>query len=113
MGKYADQPKQETQKTSKNKGAQRRKRMYMAVMALFLVWAGSTLYSQYIQIQESSEALAQKRLEEKSSLESRDKLSQEVQRLQDPEYVGQIARKKFGLYPPGEMPIIPPKNPGK
>ncbi|MFC7682263.1 septum formation initiator family protein [Paenibacillus sp. GCM10028914] len=113
MGRFAEQPKQAPHKTTKNKGALRRKRMYMAVMALFLIWAGSTLWSQHVQIQNRSETLAQKRTEQKAVQDSWNNLSLEVERLQDPEYIGQIARKKFGLYPPTEVPIIQPQNEGE
>ncbi|WP_054956729.1 FtsB family cell division protein [Paenibacillus dakarensis] len=106
MGRFAEQPKQAPHKTIKNKGVLRRKRMYMAVMALFLIWAGSTLWSQHVQIQNRSDILAQKRTEQQAVQDSWNKLNFEVERLQDPEYIGQIARKKFGLYPPAEIPII-------
>ncbi|WP_422659025.1 FtsB family cell division protein [Paenibacillus sp. EC2-1] len=110
MGRFAEQTKQAPQKTTKNKGALRRRRMYMAVMALFVIWAGSTLWSQNVHIQDRSEILAQKRLEQQAVQDSWNKLNLEVERLQDPEYIGQIARKKFGLYPPSEVPIIQPQN---
>lgn len=113
MGRFAEQSKQAPIKTAKDKGTLRRRRMYMGVMSLFLVWAGSTLWSQHVQIQNRSETLAEKRNEQKTAENSWKKLNEEVERLQDPEYIGQIARKKFGLYPPNEIPIIQPQDPGK
>lgn len=113
MGRFAEPPKQAPQPTTKNKGAIRRKRIYASVMVLFLLWAGSTLWSQHAQIQNRNETLLQKQ-QEQAEVESKlNGLTQEVERLQDPEYIGQIARKKFGLYPPNEVPIIQPQDSGK
>lgn len=113
MGRFAEQSKQAPHKTIKNKGALRRRRMYMSMMALFLIWAGSTLWSQNVQIQNRNETLAEKRTEQKAVQKAWNELNIEVERLQDPEYIGQIARKKFGLYPPDEVPIIPPHQSGE
>ncbi|WP_106769537.1 FtsB family cell division protein [Paenibacillus faecalis] len=113
MGRFAEQSKQAPQKTVKNKGAIRRRRIYMTMMTLFLIWAGSSLWTQNVQIQNQSATLAEKRSEQKAVEEVWNELSIEVERLQDPEYIGQIARKKFGLYPPNEVPIIPPQQSGE
>ncbi|QCT00780.1 Septum formation initiator [Paenibacillus algicola] len=80
------------------------------VMLSFVVWAGITLYSQYGQIQSTSSTLAEKQGEERAVKAALKELNLEVERLQDPEYIGQMARKKFGLYPPNEVPIIQPQE---
>lgn len=114
MGRFADPSKQAPQQTkTKNKGARRRKRMFVAMMALFLIWAGSTLWSQNDHIRNQNEALAQKQEDYKSVEQSLIQITHEVERLKDPEYIGQIARKKFGLYLPNETPIIQPQNSGE
>lgn len=114
MGRFADPSKQAPQQTkTKNKGARRRKRMFVAMMALFLIWAGSTLWSQNDRIRNQNEALAQKQGDYKSVEQSLNQIQHEVERLKDPEYIGQIARKKFGLYLPNETPIIQPQNSGE
>jgi cell division protein DivIC len=40
-----------------------------------------------------------------TSKQSLDQLEYELNRLKDPEYIGQIAMKKYGLYKPGEIPV--------
>ncbi|NMO97755.1 FtsB family cell division protein [Paenibacillus lemnae] len=111
MGRRAEQRKDDPSKTAaKSKGAKRRKTMYSALMVLFVGWAGMTLYHQHDNIQSTSRTLAQKQSEQKAVQTSLNELNLEVERLQDPEYIGQIARKKFGLYPPNEVPIIQPQE---
>lgn len=89
-------------------GARRRLRIWMTFMVLFLAWAG---YTYYVQADEIS-GKAQQLNETKASLdETQQKLEQlkyEISRLQDPEYIGQIAMKKYGLYKPGELPVRVP-----
>ncbi|MFI2858940.1 septum formation initiator family protein [Paenibacillus sp. JSM ZJ436] len=102
--------KEDSPDTARNAGAKRRKRLYAVVMLSFVVWAGITLYSQYGQIQSTSSALAEKQGEERAVKAALKELNLEVERLQDPEYIGQMARKKFGLYPPNEVPIIQPQE---
>lgn len=117
MGRHAEPPKSTKQasgqSTAQTQGAKRRKRMFFAVMALFVIWAGSTLWNQNDRIRSKNEALEVKLQEYKAVEQSLNQLKHEVERLNDPEYIGQIARKKFGLYLPNETPIIQPQNPGE
>ncbi|GAB6928031.1 hypothetical protein JCM10914A_20140 [Paenibacillus sp. JCM 10914] len=113
MGRFADPSKQAPQQQTKNKGARRRVKIFLAIMALFLVWAGSTLWSQNDRIRNQNEALEQKQGEYKTVELSLNQIRHEVERLQDPEYIGQVARKKFRLYLPNETPIIQPHNSGE
>ncbi|MWV47566.1 septum formation initiator family protein [Paenibacillus sp. HJL G12] len=113
MGKYAakEQARRQTVKTTqesksdKSAGARRRIWIWSAFMVIFLGWAGYTLISQQSQIADKSAELAKKTSEQQMTKQSQDQLTTEVKRLNDPEYIGQLARKNYGMYLPGETPI--------
>ena len=85
--------------------AKRRLRLWMTLMVLFLGWAGYTYVSQAGEINSKSKQLAQHQASRDASEESLNQLKYEINRLNDPEYIGQIAMKKYGLYKPGEIPV--------
>ncbi|MEK5161376.1 septum formation initiator family protein [Paenibacillus sp. FSL R5-0527] len=86
-------------------GARRRLRLWLGFMIVFLGWAAYTYISQSEEIGEKSQQLAKTQASGKQTEESLNQLKYEVNRLQDPEYIGQIAMKKYGLYKPGEIPV--------
>jgi len=86
-------------------GARRRLRLLAIVVVLFMSWAVYTLFLQYhqssvraAQLHEAKDKLATAQLKS-------DSLKKEIQRLNDPEYIGQIARKEQGMGLPGEQSI--------
>ncbi|MGG6312073.1 FtsB family cell division protein [Paenibacillus macerans] len=85
--------------------AKRRLRLWMGLMILFLGWAGYTFISQSGEIGAKSEQLAERQASKAASEQSLNQLKYEINRLNDPEYIGQIAMKKYGLYKPGEIPV--------
>lgn len=91
-------------KTSSN-GAKRRLQLWLLVIILFGAWAGYMFYSQSADINATAAKYAQTRNQEKAAEDSLNQIKYEVNRLNDPEYIGQLARKKYGLYKPGETPI--------
>nr|WP_223069022.1 septum formation initiator family protein [Paenibacillus caui] len=93
-------------KGSGNAGTKRRLRLWLGFVILFAGWAGYMFYSQSVELTGRSKQLAQARANEQASIESLNQVKYEVNRLKDPEYIGQIARKKYGLYKPGETPIL-------
>lgn len=86
-------------------GARRRIRLWMALMILFVGWAGYTYFAQAGEITAKSEQLDEYKNSMSASEQSLNQLKYEVDRLSDPEYIGQIAMKKYGLYKPGEIPV--------
>lgn len=106
MGKYASQTLNNQQAT-KYAGGRRRLSLWMCFMVLFMGWAGYTLLNQNSQIAVTSDELVKKQATKAESDESVSQLEYEVNRLQDPEYIGQLARKEYGLYRPEEIPIRP------
>ncbi|MGN7360987.1 FtsB family cell division protein [Paenibacillus sp. SAF-054] len=113
MGKYAAKERARTQtartnqesKTVKSAGARRRIMIWVSFMVIFMGWAGYTYISQQSQIADKSAELAKKKVEQQATDNSKNELTTEVKRLNDPEYIGQLARKNFGMYLPGETPI--------
>lgn len=97
--------KRQEEKTKKKNGAKRRLRLWLAAVLLVGVWAGFMFYSQASDIKGREAELAQIRGKQKAVEESLNQVKYEVSRLNDPEYIGQLARKKYGLYKPGETPI--------
>ncbi|GIO69571.1 septum formation initiator family protein [Paenibacillus sp. JTLBN-2024] len=113
MGKYAarEQARTQTAKskqeagTVQNAGARRRILIWASFMVVFLGWACFTMISQQSQIADKSADLAKKKQEQLSVEKTKEQLMTDVKRLNDPEYIGQLARKNFGMYKPGETPI--------
>ncbi|MCD9026293.1 FtsB family cell division protein [Cohnella silvisoli] len=86
-------------------GARRRLKLLLFIMVLFMSWALYVIIVQYGQISDRSGQLheADKKLTDAQA--KSDALKQQIARLNDPEYIGQIARKEHGLGMPGEVPI--------
>jgi cell division protein DivIC len=86
-------------------GTRRRLKLLLFIMVLFMSWALYTLIVQYGQI---SDRAGQQREAEQKLADAQKKnaeLKQQVTRLNDPEYISQVARKEYGLGYPGEIPI--------
>lgn len=85
------------------KGKIRRKRIIYLIMGSFLIWASYNWYEQTKVAEAKAEELAQinKQLEkikaEKANLEYK------VQRLNDPEYIANLARSNYFLSKKGEI----------
>lgn len=88
-----------------NPGARRRFKLWLGFMIIFIVWASYHFISLSGDIEDKNLQLAET-LETQTKMEQNlSQIKYEVNRLKDPEYIGQLARKKFGLYKPGETPI--------
>jgi len=86
-------------------GSKRRLRLWLAFIVVFMTWALYTVANQ-LQEQKATElryaAVVQQKAEaEKLSAE----LSRKIERLQDPEYIQEVARRDQGMIMPGEQPI--------
>lgn len=86
-------------------GAKRRKLIWILVMAVFFGWAGFTFFAQSAAITDKSAQLARKTENSESVTATLNQLKYEVSRLNDDEYIGQLARKWYNMYPAGESPI--------
>lgn len=88
----------------KSAGAKRRLMLWMTFVIVFVIWAGYTFLVQNAQISDKSSNLAAQQTSKEETQKKLDQLKYEVSRLKDPEYIGQLARKK-GYYLPEETPI--------
>jgi len=86
-------------------GARRRLKLLLFVLILFMSWAVYVLISQYGQISDRSGQLSEANQKLAEAQAKNEQLKQQVARLNDDEYIGQIARKEYGLGLPGEVPI--------
>ncbi|MDQ0050778.1 cell division protein DivIC [Paenibacillus polymyxa] len=93
--------------TSKsNAGGRRRIMIWLLSLAAFGSWAIFTFFSQGMIMADRNEQLIQKEKQKQAATQTERQLQTEVNRLKDPEYIGEIARSKYGLYKPEETPII-------
>jgi len=93
------------EQATKYTGARKRIRLWMMFMVLFFGWGIYTFIHQTVTL--ASERV---KLEDNQKLHQDTKLlqtqlEQEIARLNEDEYIGQIARKTLDMYPPGETPI--------
>lgn len=86
-------------------GARRRLKLWFVFMFLFVGWAAYLFIAQAGDINDRANELAQKEADKQANEQTLERLKYDVNRLQDPEYIGQIAMKKYGLYLPGDTPV--------
>lgn len=91
--------------TASAAGAKRRRFIWILVVGVFFGWAGYIFFAQSAVIADKSEQLAKKKESSETVNASLGQLKYEVSRLRDDEYVGQLARKWYNMYPEGELPI--------
>ncbi|WP_322908066.1 septum formation initiator family protein [Paenibacillus campi] len=90
---------------SPNPGARKRLRIWMAFMVIFLGWATYSFIQQSLQLSAKHQEFAVQQQQQAQTQAALDQSQLELKRLEDPEYIGQIARKQYGMYLPGEKPI--------
>lgn len=87
-------------------GARRRIMIWLTAVVLFAGWTIFTFFSQSFSMQEQNSALQQKLAAQQAAQAAENQLKYEVNRLQDPEFIGELARSRYGLYKPEETPIL-------
>ncbi|AWB42824.1 septation ring formation regulator EzrA [Paenibacillus sp. CAA11] len=105
MRAAASRSGQNSRNSKDNSGAKRRLKLWLAVVIIFIGWAIYMFIAQSGDIHEKSLQLAQTKQNLTISEQNLEQMKYEINRLKDPEYIGQIARKKYGLYQPWEIPI--------
>ncbi|AJY74943.1 FtsB family cell division protein [Paenibacillus beijingensis] len=101
----ASAPVNQTTQTTVYSGAKRRLRIWMAIMALFLAWAGYNLFSQMQRHSAAEAKLAAAQHKIDSVKAESAKLNEQIKKLNDPEYISQLATKNQGLVKPGEKSL--------
>lgn len=111
MHKTTTSANSKSQASHQMAGARRRIRLWLGFMIVFLGWAGYTFISQSGEMNVKAQQLEERRASMTTATQSLEQLKYEINRLQDPEYIGQIAMKKYGLYKPGEIPVRVSESP--
>lgn len=111
MRKVATSANSTSQASNQMAGARRRIRLWLGFMIVFLGWAGYTFISQSGEMKVKAQQLEERRASMTAATQSLEQLKYEINRLQDPEYIGQIAMKKYGLFKPGEIPVRVSESP--
>ncbi len=83
------------------------KRLLPLVVILIVIFLSYHIIGNYLEIRnlETEIAEMEERIEEAEK--KQEQLGRELQRLDDPEYIERLARRKLGLVRPGEELIIP------
>lgn len=96
----------QTKSTQAGNGAKRRRKILFALTALFLLWAGYTLINQSNQKDAMQEKLMSLEKNRDTLSQQVDELQTQVQLLNDPEYLEQLATKEQGMVKEGEQQIF-------
>ena len=82
-------------------------RVLPVFLAAVLIIMGVQLVSNYLEIRSLESEIAEKQEEIREAKKRQRELQQELERLDDPEYLEKLARQRLGLVRPGEELIIP------
>lgn len=91
--------------TQPNKGVRRRLRVYLFVLVAFMGWAAFTLIGQNSKVDSTQSQLDSLLEKQQVIAQQSNQLKLQMVRLNDPEYIGQIARRDLGMSMPGETSI--------
>ncbi|MHA6481536.1 FtsB family cell division protein [Paenibacillus sp. strain BS8-2] len=86
--------------------AKRRYKMWIVFILLFLGWAGYTLFGQLQQQKATYEKLTSVESQIEEAKATNEELKRQVERLNDPEYISQLATKEQGMVKQGEQQIF-------
>jgi len=86
------------------------KKMAIAAFVVYALFVGQVIFSQEKAIQEKQQEVDALSLESKVVQLENEKLQQKVERLDDEDYIAEIARQNYYLSKPGEILFIVPQN---
>lgn len=96
------------QTPANNKGKKRRMRIFLFFVLVFSIWTGYTAYLQSGLLAEKESQLEQLRITAQAEQQMKAELSYKASRLNDKEYLAELARKHWYLTKPGEIIYIIP-----
>ena len=96
-------------KTKRARGARKRLRILGLAFAALLIWAGFTAWSQMERIAERKAQLETLQDKLEASQRENEESKREIERLNDPEYLQERARKDLQYVKPGETVFDVPK----
>jgi len=91
------------------RGQKRRIRLFMFVVLCIAVWTGYTAYLQSGVLAEKERELEALRQEAAAVQQQQAELNYKVSRLNDKEYIAELARKDYFLSKPGEIIFVIPE----
>lgn len=108
---YMDRQEQLAEmKHRRRKGIKRRMSVFGAGLFLFFLIASVTLFQQQTTIQESEQENQQLEQQLAEMKEEEGSLEAEIEALQDPEYIADLARRDFFMSKPGETLFQLPRD---
>ncbi|MDF2835772.1 MAG: septum formation initiator [Paenibacillus sp.] len=93
-------------KSAGTAAAKRRYKIWTMFILLFLGWAGYTLFGQLQQQKATYEKLTSVESQIEAAKATNEELKRQVERLNDPEYISQLATKEQGMVKQGEQQIF-------
>ncbi|WP_139492583.1 FtsB family cell division protein [Brevibacillus dissolubilis] len=93
---------------SQSQGRKRRIRLTMFFVLCFLVWTGYTTYLQSGILTEKEEKLAALQAQADEVQDKNKELNYKANRLNDKEYIAELARKNHFMAKPGEVLFVLP-----
>ncbi|WP_141503738.1 FtsB family cell division protein [Paenibacillus luteus] len=93
-------------KTPGNAGTKRRFKLWMMFIVLFMGWAGYTIFGQMQQKTATGVKLTTIQGQLDASTKETEALKRQIERLNDPEYIEQLATKEQGMVKEGEQQIF-------
>ena len=91
--------------TASYAGTKRRLKLWLLAVCLFMGWAVYTMVGQSDRQADTESKLMAIEQQLQASEQKSAELQQKMERLNDAEYIQEIARKQYGLIKPGETPI--------
>lgn len=93
-------------KTQGNSGTKRRFKLWMMFIVLFMGWAAYTIFGQMQQKNATGVKLNTIQGQIEASIKETEALKRQIERLNDPEYIEQLATKEQGMVKEGEQQIF-------
>ncbi|GGG24795.1 FtsB family cell division protein [Paenibacillus abyssi] len=94
-----------TAQTTSHSGSRRRLKLWILFVVLFMGWALYTMVNQMERQGNTEQRLLAAEQKLKTGEQVSGELQQKIDRLNDAEFIQEIARKEYGMIMPGEKPI--------
>jgi cell division protein DivIC len=95
---------------SNRKGQKRRIRLFFFVILCCFIWSAYTLYLQSGELDKKKSELSVLQQERAVLQQQQEELAYEASRLNDPEYMAELARKRIYFTKPGESIYVIPEE---
>lgn len=101
---------QKPQSMPKNNGRKRRMRVLQILVVLFLGWAGYKYYDQSQELAEKQRDFVNLQRQANEAKQKQKELELQVKRLNDSQYIAELARKQLFLSKQGEVIFVTPEQ---